>query len=242
MREPFASNLSRIIVTALASLLTIAGSICGPLKAADPLPGTTPLEWPEEDLSGRMMDGAHRFVEQQIAAAAQNRSRYWKYDASSALAWDAALEENRRRFAEIIGIYDTPRRPRMERYGDDDAPALVAETAQYRIFQVRWTVLDDLSAEGLLIEPARPTGSSAVVVPDVGQTPEQLMGLAPGVPAQQQLARLLAENGCVVVIPDIIAREPLQTNDPQLHRSNQTAREWIYRQAYHMGEQIIGFE
>ena len=26
-----------------------------------------PLDWPEEDLSGRMMDGAHRFVERQIA-------------------------------------------------------------------------------------------------------------------------------------------------------------------------------
>ncbi len=226
---------------ALASTI-IVSLLCVCAQSAEPLPGTAPLDWPEEDLSGRMMDGAHRFVEQQIAAAAKNRFRFWKFNASNETAWTDAVQKNRERLGEIIGVSDPPERPRMERYGDDQTQALVAETETYRVFQVRWDVLSDLSAEGLLVEPKQPPAAGAVVVPDTGQTPEQLMGLAPGIPAPQQLARLLAENGCEVLLPVIIARQPLETTDPQIQRSNQTAREWIYRQAYHMGEHVVGYE
>ena len=59
------------------------------------LPQTTTLDWPEEDLSSRMMDGAHQFVERQIAEASSRRTRYWNYDRSSAPAWEASIQENR---------------------------------------------------------------------------------------------------------------------------------------------------
>ncbi len=56
-----------------------------------------------------------------------------------------------------IGVVD-PRVPvTLERFGDDDNPALVAETTAYRIYQVRWPVLEGVSGEGLLLEPRRPT-------------------------------------------------------------------------------------
>jgi hypothetical protein len=32
------------------------------------------------------------------------------------------------------------------------------------------------------------------------------------------------------------------TDDPGLKKSDQTYREWIYRQAFHMGRHIIGYE
>ena len=121
--------------------------------AAQPLAQTTALEWPEEDLSGRMMDGAHRFVERQIAETQARSDRFWKYDRSSPAAWNAALDDNRDRLREIIGAVDPRVAPALERYGDDDNPAIVAETARYRVSQVRWPVLDGMTAEGLLVEP-----------------------------------------------------------------------------------------
>src|SRR5687768_7753634 len=103
---------------------------CATLGAQSPLAHTAPLDWPEEDLSGRMMDGAHRFVEKQIAQARTNQSRFWKPGGASVM-------ENRKRLREIIGAEDLRDSPWMERFGDDDSPALVAETARYRIYQVR---------------------------------------------------------------------------------------------------------
>ena len=213
------------------------------LPAAQPLAHTAALEWPEEDLSGRLMDGAHRFVERQIAEMQARSDRFWKYDRSSRAAWEASVKDNRDRLREIIGAVDPRTPPALERYGDDENPALVAETPRYRVFQVRWPVLDGMTAEGLLVEPTSGTpAASLVVVPDAGQTPEQIVGLAPGLTPNRQFARLLAESRCELVIPTLIQRELIQTADPQLRQSQQTWREWIYRQAFHMGRHPIGFE
>ncbi|HRZ94054.1 MAG TPA: hypothetical protein P5022_14205, partial [Candidatus Paceibacterota bacterium] len=117
------------------------------------LPGTEPIVWEEADLSGRMMDGAHQFVERQIAASAAQRGAFWARDFSSAEAYARSVEPNRDRFRAIVGAVD-PRLPvRMERFGDEKHPALVAETSRYRVFQVRWPVLEGLWGEGLLVEP-----------------------------------------------------------------------------------------
>src|SRR5262245_3603112 len=226
---PFAP---RAAITALALITCHLTS----LSAADPLPGTAPLEWTEEDLSGRMMDGAHRFIETQIAQAREKRQRYW------APVSKENIDASRERLREIIGAVDQRSAPRMERFGDDLAPALVAETERYRVFQVRWAVLDGLTAEGLLVEPVGPTRLHAVFLPDCNQTPEQWLGLAPGLPPEQQAARWLAEFGYRLIIPVLVERSPLVTTDAQIQRSDQTAREWLYRQAYHMGRHMIGYE
>jgi hypothetical protein len=172
--------------------------------AAAQLAGTAALDWPEEDLSGRLMDGAHRFVERQIATMQARTDRFWKYDRSSAAAWNAALSGNRDRLREIIGAVDQRVAPALERFGDDENPAIVAETPRYRVVQVRWPVLDGMTAEGLLVDQISGTpAASLVAVPDAGQTPEQILGLAPGLPAERQFARVLAESGCELVIPTL---------------------------------------
>jgi dienelactone hydrolase len=213
-------------------------------RAAPPvaLRQSAPLDWPEEDLSTRLMDGAHHFVEQQIAAAAESRGRFWKFDRTSGTAWEAALRENRERLREICGAVETRLPPRMERFGDDSSPALVAQARLYRVWQVRWSVHAGLSAEGLLVQPLAKATGHVVVVPDCNQTPEQLLGLAPGLPAERQFARRLAESGCELVIPVLVERKPLATTDEQIKRSGQTSREWLYRQAFHMGRHLIGYE
>jgi dienelactone hydrolase len=207
------------------------------------LPQTAALAWPEEDLSTRMMDGAHRFVERQIAESQARARRFWQYDDASAETWQASIEENRNRLREIIGAVDARLPPRLERFGDDEAPPLVAETSRYRVYQVRWPVIDGVSAEGLYVQPVAGTPAAhLVVVADAGQTPEQVLGLAEGLPPERQFARRLAESGCALIIPVLVGRQPIETSDAQLRRSEQTWREWLYRQAFHMGRHVIGYE
>jgi dienelactone hydrolase len=228
-------------------LICVTAALVAPATAADSaaahaLPGTQTLDWPEEDLSARLMDGAHQFVERQIAAAARQRSRYWQIDATSPAAYAASIRENREQLQEILGAVDPRSAPRMERYGDDSGGPLVAETSAYRVFQVRWSVLDGVMAEGLLVQPKQPPVACVVALSDADQTPEQLLGLAPGIEPANQFARRLAEQGCEVVLPVLVQRSLLDTPDKQLQNTRQSCREWIYRQAFHLGRHIIGYE
>jgi dienelactone hydrolase len=233
--------MHRILLATTVCVLTMVGW-AGPADAGSPLPRTKPLEWPEDDLSGRLMDGAHRFIEGQIRAARAQRSRFWKYDASSRQAYEASVVENRQQLRQIIGAVD-PRLPaRMERFGDGVSRACVAETSLYRVFQVRWPVLDGVFGEGLLVQPRTTLSAHVVVVPDADQTPEQVLGLAPGLAPEAQFARRLAEHGFELVLPTLVSRRKLATDDPALKKTDQTYREWIYRQAFHMGRHIIGYE
>jgi len=201
------------------------------------LPGTLALDW-QDDLSVRMMDGAHRFVERKIAESVQSRQKHWHRDLSSRDAYERSVAENRRRFETIIGAVDPRMPPDMERFGDDERPALVAETDTLDVYQVRWPVLDGVHGEGLLLKP-RHTGSAFVIaLPDADQTPEQISGLAEG-PA---FARALAEAGCTVLVPTMISLETRWSGNPAIAMTDQPHREWIYRQAFHMGRHVIGYE
>lgn len=223
----------------LAALLT--QQLAAQTQSKVPLAGTAALDWPEEDLSERMMDGAHRFVERKIGEAAKDRMRFWNA-ASPGSPGSDPWAENRSRLREIIGAVDARLEPRMERFGVDEQPALVAETNVYRVYQVRWSTLRGVDGEGLLVQPRSAPLAHIVLLPDADQTPEQLLGLAPGLPPEQQAARRLSETGVELVIPVLVQRQLIETNDEQLKRSRQTWREWIYRQAFHMGRHIIGYE
>ena len=242
----YAIRCSGVALVAAVCVLSAAGGnrVAAQLPASTgPLPQTAVLDWPEEDLSARMMDGAHRFVERQIADTQARTGRFWQHDTASAAAWTASLDGNRERLREIIGVVDPRLPPRVERFGDDENPALVAETKRYRVYQARWPALDGVWAEGLLVQPVAGTPAAHIVaVPDAGQTPEQILGLSPGLARERQFARRFAESGCEVLIPVLVRRELLETTDAQLRQSQQTWREWLYRQAFHMGRHIIGYE
>ena len=78
---------------AASSLLNAAPA--GPVES---LSGTQPLTW-DGDLAERLMDGAHQFVERQIAGSTAGRLKYWNRDLSSRAAYEKSVEPNRRRFA-----------------------------------------------------------------------------------------------------------------------------------------------
>jgi dienelactone hydrolase len=210
-------------------------------QQASTLPGTQALTW-EGDLSERMMDGAHRFIERKIERSIQNRPQYWKRDLASLSIHEKSIEPNRQRFTKIIGVVD-PRLPvKMERFGDDDNPALVAATDDYRVYQVRWPVLEHVWGEGLLLQPTKPALGHVIALPDADQTPEQIVGLTSGVAIESQFARRLAENGFEVLLPVMIDRTARWSGHPDIRMTDQPHREWIYRQAFHMGRHVIGYE
>ena len=72
----------------------------------------------------------------------------------------------------------------------------------YEIFAVRWPAVRQVHGEGLLLVPKGEKVADIIAIPDADQTPEQICGLAEGVPPESQFARRLAENGCRVLVPD----------------------------------------
>lgn len=223
---------------------------------AQPLPGTTALEFEGDDLSGWVMDGAHEFVERKIAEATTNRARFWNYpemptndrarlkmlSPSSMAAWDKALTPNRERLKQILGVVDERLPPRLERFGDDLRPAIVAKRSDYTVYQIRWDVLPGYSAEGLLVEPEAKATANIVLIPDADAVPEDVINAVIGSePDYRSIRNAIEQNARVVVITPI-SRERIPTEDRRLKRSDQTYREWIYRQAFHMGRHIIGYE
>ena len=206
------------------------------------LPGTQPLDW-QGDLSERMMDGAHRFVERKIGESVEKRQRHWKRDFSSRQAYEASVEPNRQRLKKIIGVVDSRLPARMERFGDDENPALVAETPHYRIFQVRWPVLEGVTGEGLLLEPkVGPAGLRR------GTSRRRSDSRADCRPCARRRARSRSSpadwpNGasrCSCRCSSIAAAGGRAIRISA--RPIRPHREWIYRQAFHMGRHVIGYE
>jgi dienelactone hydrolase len=208
---------------------------------ADDLPGTQPLDW-TDDLSVRIVDEAHRWLDRKLEDSIAARQRLWNRDFSSPDAYRRSVEPNRDHFRECIGAVDVRVAVSMERFGDDANPALVAETERYAVYQVRWPVLESVWGEGLLLQPKREPVAYVVAIPDADQTPEQIVGLADGCPPHAQFARRLAESGCEVVVPVLVNRACDFSGNPQVRMTNQPHREWIYRMSYEMGRHVIGYE
>ena len=127
----------------------------------------------------------------------------------------------------------------MERFGDDDAPALVAEEDAFRAYQVRWPVLEGVHGEGLLLEPKRRrAGLMSSPFPTRTRRRNRLRASAPASRAGSQFARRLAANGFRVVVPTLVSRGITFSGNPRIAMTNQSHREWIYRQAYQMGRHV----
>jgi dienelactone hydrolase len=233
--------MKSIRITILIAL-TLFGASSLFAATPDVLAGTEKLDWPEADLSERMMNGAHAFVERQIEESVEKRKRFWNYDLTSAAGYEKSVEPNRERLKKMIGVVDERVAPGMEFFGDDENPALVADAKNFQVFQVRWPVLEGVYGEGLLARPKTAATHFVVYLPDADQTPEQTLGLAPGLTTDMQIPLAMAMQGVEVLVPALVNRSKLETTDARLKRADQTHREWIYRQAFHMGRHIIGYE
>ena len=213
-------------------IATLLFLLAPPADSQIPLPGTKPLTF-EGDPATRMVDAIHAFLDRQTVEAAERRAELSKKD----------YRPNRDRFRAIIGAVDR-RVPvtalRLE--ATTAEPAEIARGRGYKVYAVRWPVFDDVTAEGLLLEPDRPPRARIVAIPDADWPPEMLVGLAPGLESPAQFARRLAESGCQVLVPVLINRADTWSGIPGIKMTNEPHREWIYRMAYEAGRHIIGYE
>jgi dienelactone hydrolase len=215
---------------------------------ADPLPKTTALTR-EGDLSAQMVAGIDTYLTKLREETEKSRPAL-KLDLPSpardvsAEAFDRSAAPAREKLRKILGVVDTRVSFQdLELVGTVGTPALIAETERYKVYTVRWPVLPGVDGEGLLLEPTGKVVAQVVALPDADQTPEQLVGLQPGVAPGSQFARHLASFGCRVVVPTLIDRRDDLSGSAAMNRwTNQPHREFIYRMAYEMGRHILGYE
>ena len=79
------------VVGTWAGLLIAIPVLAG--ERLETLPQTKPLDWEESDLSSRLMDGAHRFIEREIAESVAKRSRFWTRDFTSPAAYASSFHD-----------------------------------------------------------------------------------------------------------------------------------------------------
>ncbi len=212
-------------------------------RARENLVGTQPLTL-QGDLSARMIAGIDRFLTAETERAIAERAPFWQRDFSSAGAYEQSISAHRERFRRMIGAVDSRLSVKeLELIESTGTPAKVAENDLFTVHAVRWPVFEGVHGEGLWLRPKRDPVARVVAIPDADQTPEMVVGLAPGLAPEQQFARRLAENRCEVLVPVLIDRRDNWSGNARLGRfTNQPHREWIYRQAYELGRHIIGYE
>ncbi len=213
---------------------------------AQPFAGTQPLTT-EGDIAAQLVDGIDRYLDGVLAEAPKNRAQHWNRDLSSPEAYSRSIATNRHRLAAILGVVDK-RHPVLLQsaapLGGDlkGNPAEIGRGKGFKVMSVTWNVMRDVRAEGLLLVPDGEAKASVVAVPDCDWTPEQLVGLQPGVPAGQQFARKLAEDGCRVLVPFLVDRSDTHSGLPGVKKLKQSQREVLWRAAYQMGRTIQGYE
>lgn len=230
--------MRRTIALTLALLLPA-------LTSAQPLPGTQPLD-AKDDLARQMVSGIDAYLTRLTARVVEQRRADWKPDRSSAEAYEKALQPKRERLKKILGVVDERLAPAaLELVGDSNNGPLVAEAAAYQVYAVRWPVLQGVHGEGFWFKPRREIAANVILVPDADQLPEQVAGLADsgGEGRLYAVARLLAEQGCQVLVLTLIDRRDSGSANPRIGRAtNQPHREFVYRMSFEMGRHIIGYE
>ncbi len=205
-----------------------------PVRADSPpvLPGTRPLEL-DVPLDELMVDGINRFALREIERSVERRKRHWNRDYSSHEAYEKSVEPNRERLRRYLGVVDERVKP------DKGLLHPLAEQGKIVSYPVRWPVLDGVTLEGLLVVPPKEPRALVVALPDANSTPEALMGY-PG--SSSWMARHLAEQDCLVVVPTLISRDNEFSGNPVIGFTNQPHREWVYRPAFQMGRTVAGYE
>ncbi|MDH5604358.1 MAG: hypothetical protein OEY51_10470, partial [Cyclobacteriaceae bacterium] len=199
------------------------------LSYAQILPGTQSLTW-EGDIASRLIDSCDAFLLREIDYSIEKRQTYWKRDFTSPEAYTSSVDQNRKDLARIIGVKEE-RTP----FKEPEILGKAGETSTFVVSTVRWPVFGTIHGEGLLVSPTYASTKNAVVlIPDAGQTPEELIGLAGNLSPEMQRARWFAEKGIRVLIPAVINRE----EGP----SKLSNREYLYRSSFELGRHIIGYE
>ncbi len=209
-----------------ALLATLAGHIVSGAELPN-LPGTTPLE-PHGDFSAEMVAGIDRLAMKEIEAAVTNPR-----------STKMGLSEWRSKYRMLLGVADL----KPNSITLSEAPSRVSVDDSFRMSgQVRWTVLENLDWDGLLIggpSKGHPHSANLILIPDADVTPEQVLAHVAGFPDSPYLEM----SGCRVLVPTLLNRSNDVSGYPPIGKAtNVTHREWIFRQAFELGRHPLGYE
>lgn len=203
-----------------------------------PLPGTEPLQETGDPVV-RMLDGMERDLDRRSEEARERRLASWKV---------GTTESSLRPFlSQVLGAGD-PRKPaRLRRIvASPQTPGseatAVAKGPSYKVHRVEWDVLGGIVAEGLLVEPDGVPAASLLALTDCDISPEQALGLEPGLSSEQQFVRRLAEAGCRVLAPAWVDRGRRLAGNPAYRTVDQSQRETLWRAGYEVGLHPLGME
>lgn len=247
--------------------LSVALTFLGEVWAGPPavLPGTEPIE-AVGDLGAEMVTGLDRYLDRELAARPDQRLEGWRapreamraaadsgrpVEAGKAFLGSllATAETHRVRLRHLLGVVDAREPVQMrlvatlDRSGAPSGdPAEVGRAPGYRVIAVAWNVFRGVEGEGLLLVPDGEPQADVIAVPDCDWTPEQAVGLAPGVPVDQQFPRRFAEAGCRVLVPALIDRGDRFAGNPGVRSLKHSQRETLWRAGYEMGRTPLGYE
>lgn len=221
-------------------LAVLAGLILSPSGQGQTLSGTNPLT-EQGDLAASMVRGIGNWLDLKI----QTQQGIRRKDFEQQLVGEnreSFLQNKIQTLKDCLGI---PKHPwianEFQVVSEFGKGQTIFENDLYSVYQVRWKVIENLEAEGLLVEPKRKATMNFLVIPSPDQSPEEMLGLNKS--AHYPVAHHLASMGCRVIIPETIDRKQGFSNNVALSRAtNIPRREFVYRMAYEMGYQINGLE
>ncbi|MBX3257089.1 MAG: hypothetical protein KF862_23335 [Chitinophagaceae bacterium] len=229
--------LQRLVCIAIAFVTLL------PAMAQPVIPFTSSPLTGNDDLSAKMVEGIHRFLQQETEKKAVQRASRWQRDFSSVTAFDQSVSGQRALLKARLGIAEERVEPAMQIITRNNLTAATIVQKGYTISAVQWRVLDHLSAEGILITPAKKIKARAIVIPDADLEPEALAGMKPGAFAGAASVLALVQSGVEILVPVLISRDHSYSGNPELKlQTRQPHREWIYRQAYEIGRHVTGYE
>ena len=218
-----------------------------------PLDGTQRLST-TSDIASDLVDGVDRFLLKHIAASVSQRKELWPAPAKEGLsnsesvaAYLEAIQGLRSDYGRRIGLVDVRKEPTewvlesaltpvtLERGFESRTVVNMISALDdgVRIEKVRWSVLDGWDGCGLLLIP-KEIRFGAVLIPDAGQTPEQLCGAGPDANSD---GLVLAKAGGLVVIPQVASRH----REARSGRAIMTDQEFLYRSAFILGRHLLGY-
>ena len=210
------------------------------INAQKNLPNTSLLE--KGDLGTKMVSDIGVWLDIKTKENHTLRNEQFLVNASKIAQDPKALEKKKQTLKSILGIIDSTNKTEdLELLETLNKPALIYENKQYKIFKIRWNVVEGLHGEGLLVEPKEKPTAQIIAIPPPDITPESFCGLTND--KTVSMGKIFADLGCRVIIPTIIDRKQGFSNNLDIPRkTNIPRREFIYRMAYEMGYQINGLE
>ncbi|MBX9656570.1 dienelactone hydrolase family protein [bacterium] len=187
------------------------------------------------DIARQLLDGAHRFVDAQTAAAIKRRTEAFKAITANEVALGEWKLKAPHALSLVVGrIGNRMPAKGIELLATTRQSSVLFQCEKYEIHAVRWPVIREVHGEGLLIEPKGKNApfDSVVVLAGESVTDQKL-----------EFVAKLASAGVRVLIPVLIDRghEHSLTQDGSF-KTGLTNREFCYRPAFELGQHLIGYE